>query len=124
MTLTTTTHRKRRLIPLAVASFTVAGALAAIGGAGGEADALPVAVALGPSGADAPTGNLPGWRQIFRDDFTTNVPRGSFPAAVSDKWGAYPSPWRDTSGHGVYSPKDVVSIADGVLIFGATLIAR
>ena len=61
MTLTTTTPRKRRLIPLAVASLTVA-AMAAIGGAGGEADALPVAVALGPSGADAPAGNPPGWR--------------------------------------------------------------
>jgi Bacterial Ig domain/Glycosyl hydrolases family 16 len=63
----------------------------------------------------APAGNLTGWRQIFVDDFSTNVALGNFPAAVSTKWGAYPSPWKDTSGHGTYSPAKTVSISGGVL---------
>ena len=52
----------------------------------------------GASGEAMPVGDLPGWRQVFTDDFTTDVPLGSFPAAVASKWGAYPSPWKDTSG--------------------------
>jgi hypothetical protein len=62
-----------------------------------------------------PSGNLNGWRQIFSDDFPTDVPMGSFPAAVSTKWGAYPSPWKDTSNYGTYTPGKVVSISNGVL---------
>jgi beta-glucanase (GH16 family) len=77
--------------------------------------ALPSAPAVGESGVSVPIGNLPGWRQIFTDEFTTNVALGSFPDAVSGKWGAYPSPWKDTSGNGVYSPKEVVSVTNGVL---------
>ena len=30
---------------------------------------------------------------MFTDNFTENVPLGSFPAAVSGKWTAYPYPW-------------------------------
>jgi hypothetical protein len=68
-----------------------------------------------PSGAGLPVGNLPGWRQIFADDFSTPIGLGSFPAAASAKWGAYPWPWKDTSGYGRYSPKRTVSVAGGVL---------
>ncbi len=70
-----------------------------------------------PNGAAAamPVGDLPGWRQIFTDDFATAVPLGSFPATVSAKWGAYPSPWKDTSTFGIYSPTKVVSVANGIL---------
>jgi len=110
---TTTTHHKRRLIPLALASISVAAGLAA-NDPGGAAHALPGAVA-GDTATDGTELNLAGWRSIFRDDFNTNVAKGSFPDAVSGKWGAYPAPWKDTSGHGVYSPKEVVSIANGVL---------
>src|SRR4051812_8934318 len=53
-----------------------------------------------PSGEAMPVGNLDGWRQTFTDDFTTDVALGSFPSAVSGKWGAYPSPWKDTSKYG------------------------
>ncbi len=113
MTLTTTTHRQRRLIPLALASICVAAGVAA-NDAGGAVHALPGAVA-GDTATDGTDLSLAGWRSIFRDDFNTNVATGSFPDAVSAKWGAYPAPWKDTSGHGVYSPKEVVSIANGVL---------
>jgi len=68
-----------------------------------------------PSGEAMPIGDLDGWRQVFTDDFATDVPLGDFPAAVADKWGAYPSPTKDTFRHGTYSPGSVVSVGDGVL---------
>jgi Glycosyl hydrolases family 16 len=62
-----------------------------------------------------PVGDLPGWKEIFTDDFTTKVPLGSFPSALSSKWGAYPYPWKDTTHNGTYWPQKVVSIHDGVM---------
>ncbi|OGO54941.1 MAG: hypothetical protein A2V85_11190 [Chloroflexi bacterium RBG_16_72_14] len=61
-----------------------------------------------------PTTSLPGWNLVFTDDFTTNVALGSFPSAVSTKWSAYPSPWKDTSRNGTYSP-EIVSFQNGVM---------
>ena len=78
------------------------------------ATAGALSTATAPSGENMPVGDLPGWKQIFTDDFTTNVPLGSFPAAVSSKWGAYLSPWKDTSGNGTYSP-GVVSVSGGLI---------
>jgi len=63
----------------------------------------------------APTGDLPLWHQVFVDDFTQSVPIGSFPGAVSTRWGAYPNPWRDTSGYGLHYPGRVISFANGVM---------
>jgi hypothetical protein len=77
-----------------------------------RSDAAP---ALADDATTMPRGDLPGWQQTFTDDFTRDVPLGDFPAAVADRWGAYPSPWRDSTRHGVYSPADVVSVRDGVL---------
>ena len=68
-----------------------------------------------PSGETMPVGDIPGWRQIFADDFLTDVPVGNFPSAVSAKWDAYPDGWKDTSKHGTYFPSKVVSIQNGVL---------
>lgn len=68
-----------------------------------------------PSGETMPVGDRDGWRQVFVDDFTTDVGLGSFPAAVSAKWSVYASPAKDTFGHGTYNPGKVVSIANGVL---------
>jgi beta-glucanase (GH16 family) len=62
-----------------------------------------------------PVGDLAGWKQIFTDDFTKPVPLGSFPAAVSSKWSAYPSGSRDSSGRGRYSPDKVLSVSGGML---------
>ena len=66
-----------------------------------------------PSGETMPVGDLPGWHQVFTDNFATSVPLGSFPAAVSSKWDVYTGP--DTSGSGTYSPTKVISIGDGVM---------
>jgi Glycosyl hydrolases family 16 len=67
-----------------------------------------------PSGSAMPRGDLPGWKQVFTDDFTTNVPLGSFPGAVSSDWGGYDQA-RDTSRKGWYSPNQVVSIQNGMM---------
>ncbi|MEO5898715.1 MAG: Ig-like domain-containing protein, partial [Ilumatobacteraceae bacterium] len=71
--------------------------------------------AAAPSGEPMPVGNLPGWRQIFTDDFTTAVPLGRFPDDVATKWGAYSTGWPDTTGYGTQSPLKVDSIANGML---------
>lgn len=87
--------------------------------------------AVSPSGR-MPRGNIPGWRQVFADDFTTDVPLGGFsgcqpastlqasqcsglPSQVAAKWFAYPDGWPDTSRHGNYYPSKVLSIHNGVL---------
>ncbi len=79
----------------------------------------PPAGGLDPSGVPVPIGDLPGWRQIFTDNFPTDVALGSFPAAVSSKWWAYPEGypggWKDSPGKGWYSPQRTVSISNGTL---------
>lgn len=62
----------------------------------------------------APVGDLDNYRQVFVEDFTTDVPLGSFPAAVSSKWAAYLDGWPDSTGHGRYMPSKTVSVANGV----------
>lgn len=69
----------------------------------------------GPSGQAMPVGDIPGWHQVFADDFTTNVPLGGFPSQVADKWSAYPDGWQDSYKNGVYYPSKVVSIRNGVM---------
>lgn len=72
--------------------------------------------AADPSGQAMPTGDIPGWHQVFADDFSQTVPLGSFPAAVAAKWGnSYPDGWQDTSKNGTYMPSQVVSISNGVM---------
>ncbi|MCW3050531.1 MAG: glycoside hydrolase [Solirubrobacterales bacterium] len=68
-----------------------------------------------PSGEAMPVGDIPGWHQVFADNLATDVPLGSFPSAVSSKWGDYPDGWHDTSGHGTYMPSKVVSVQNGVM---------
>ncbi|MAQ14743.1 MAG: glycoside hydrolase [Sandaracinus sp.] len=71
------------------------------------------------SGEAAPVGDLPGWRQVFVDDFEEEIALGSFPADDEDQWGAYGYPnetgWTDTSDNGQYSPTRGLSVHDGVL---------
>jgi hypothetical protein len=76
---------------------------------------LAFASHAGPSGKNMPVGDLPGWKQVFTDDFTQNVALGSFPAAVSSKWTAYPDGWTDNSGFVYYMPSKTISILNGYL---------
>lgn len=63
-----------------------------------------------------PRGNLPGWRQVFADDFKQTVPLGDFPAAAAATWGnSYADGLKDTSKNGTYEPTKVVSIGHGVM---------
>lgn len=111
--LSTRPYRSRSVIGSA---FVVAAALIATTAAATHATSSVASVASAdPSGQPMPVGDLNGWRQVFTDDFSTNVPLGSFPSAVSSTWGAYPAPWKDSSGNGTYSPGSVVSVANGVL---------
>lgn len=69
-----------------------------------------------PSGEPMPVGDLPGWKQIFRENFKKPVQVGGFPGEVyGDKWRVYPDGWNDTSGNGTYFPSKVVSVANGML---------
>ena len=69
-----------------------------------------------PSAQPMPTGDIPGWHQVFAENFNQNVPLGSFPAAVASTWGnSYRDGLKDTSGNGTYMPSKVVSIANGVM---------
>lgn len=88
-----------------------------------------------PSGEAMPVGDLPGWQQIFTDDFPTPVSLGNFPSNSwsntdprrstypGTKWSAYPYPWRDTKGQnqsdptigGWYNPEKTVSINNGMM---------
>lgn len=73
------------------------------------------AIPPSPSGQPMPVGDLPGWTQIFTEDFRQDIPLGAFPETVSAKWWAYPYPWPDTSHNGRYDPHRTLSAKDGIL---------
>lgn len=80
----------------------------------------PTPTSGGPSGEAMPVGDLPGWKQIFTEDFRTDVPVGSFPGTAYDaKWDVYLDGWPDTAGkngrNSGYNPSKVVSVKNGVL---------
>lgn len=75
-----------------------------------------------PSGRAVPLGDLPGWKQVFADDFTGGtVPLGGFPGTFSAAWSAnYFDGTPDTAGQknggkSGYYPSKVLSIHNGVL---------
>ncbi len=60
-------------------------------------------------------GNLPGWTQVFADDFSTPVALGGFTSSsYAKRWFAY-SGYKDTSGRGWYAPDKVISVSHGNL---------
>lgn len=66
-----------------------------------------------PAGSSMPTGDLPGWRMVFNDDFGTDAAEGQFLSRYP-RWSAYPSGWKDSSKFGTYDPK-IISVRDGML---------
>jgi hypothetical protein len=69
-----------------------------------------------PSKQALPLGDLPGWHQIFTDDFTTAVAVGNFPGtAYGATWTVGRDGMADTSGHGRYYASKVLSVANGLL---------
>lgn len=76
--------------------------------------------AASPSGQSMPIGDLPGWHQIFREDFNTNVGYGGFPGtAYKGKFTVYPDGTPDTAGKrggpSRYWPSKVITVKDGLL---------
>ena len=150
-----TTTRSRRLVspPLSLAigillavvlaiSLTTSGPKAAGASSGARIDPLtrigqrgpatghPIS-GTDPSGVPVPTGNLPGWKQVFRYDFQQKVPLGGFsgctagptilrsncsglPQSVRSNLWAYPDGWPDGN-TGKYLPSRVLSIHNGML---------
>jgi Glycosyl hydrolases family 16 len=94
-------------------------------------DPAETAAARSPSGVKPPAGDLPGWRQVFVDDFTEDVESwgdcGSYedhtcpdlPEPYRSKWWAYPSSYQDTreklEGEGGYYQPSDLSMSDGML---------
>jgi len=75
------------------------------------AGASPAAAAT----TSLPVGNLPGWKQIMAEDFTTSVALGSFPtSSYARRFFAYTG-GTDTFGHGRYDAKRVNSVSGGAL---------
>lgn len=67
------------------------------------------------SGEPMPTGDEPGWRLVFADDFRYDAEQGTFPGAgYVDCWDVYDG-FEDTSGNGRYAEPRIVSVADGLL---------
>ena len=93
-------------------------------------DAELVASSTSPSGAAMPVGDLPGWRQVFAEDFTVAAPTGSWGASCAQdpdkivytgaggtKWRTYADCYRDTEEKRPYRSDQVLSVHDGVLDF-------
>jgi hypothetical protein len=73
-----------------------------------------------PSGVPMPVGNLPGWHQIFTEDFRTDVALGHFMHSVyKKKFHLYEDGTPDTAGQqgapSRYYPSKVLSVRNGVL---------
>ncbi len=73
-----------------------------------------------PAGTAMPVGDLPGWKQIFTEDFTTPVTLGNFPGtAYKNKFTVYLDGWPDTAGKqgkpSRYYPSKVITVANGIL---------
>lgn len=71
--------------------------------------------ASSPWGQSAPRGDFGPWKQVFVDDFTTDIATGTFPGTQAARYRVYPSGRADTSGDGRYAPEKVLSVADGLL---------
>jgi hypothetical protein len=73
-------------------------------------------VPASPPLGTAPRGDLPGWKQVFVDDFNASVVRGRLLAdpRYGSRWFAY-SGYADTSGRGNYEPAAVLSTSGGAL---------
>lgn len=83
-------------------------------------------VSTNPSGVAAPKGDLPGWKQIFVDDFSKPSATGSwanqcdptkivYTGSDGQKWRTYPSCYKDTYQKRPYRSDAVLSTHDNVL---------
>ncbi len=87
-----------------------------------EQPAPTPAPAPAPAAPSMPVGDLPGWQQIFAEDFSADAALGAFPGtAYKSRFTVYPDGWLDTSKQVTYMPSKTVSVANGMLdIFAHT----
>ncbi len=64
-------------------------------------------------GEAMPVGDLPHFKQVFTDDFNTDLARGSFPGGYESKWASYTG-FADTLGGGTYN-RDIIAMDNGVM---------
>lgn len=117
---TTFTATFNQLVPGTTYRFSVRAKNAA-----GLGPATSVSYAVSPSGSPMPVGNLSGWKQVFKEDFTTPVALGSWPSGYASKFKDYTedscyysatyAKWIgcDTSRNGVWNAKKTVSVGGG-----------
>jgi len=69
-----------------------------------------------PSGQPMPLGDLAGWRQVFTEDFTSDLALGSWPGSYATKFDQYDYPDNppDTNGGGVWRTGKDVSVSGGM----------
>ena len=84
------------------------------------APSSPPAEPASPTASSMPSGDVPGWRQVFAEDFTSEAALGSFAATYGDRWVVYGDGWKDTAGKAEgtpsrYFPSRVLSVKNGVL---------
>jgi hypothetical protein len=82
----------------------------------GTGPAASVKVVVSPSGEAMPVGNIPGWRQVFTEDFTSTVALGSWPGPYDAKWDDYTYDHmpKDTFGGGVWNSRADLSAGGGM----------
>ena len=85
-----------------------------------DAAPSPTPTPASPSGEAMPVGNIPGWQQVFAEDFNQNATVGNFPGpAYGSKFYYYPDATPDTAGQqgspSQYFTSKVVSVSNGIL---------
>ena len=107
---------RRRTLNFALISFSAT--LLALSGTVHQARASASGVAM-------PIGDMPGWHQVFADDFTVNAALGSFGTSSArrivytgdhgGKWTTYPDGWGCYPYTHCYEPRQVLSVHNGEL---------
>jgi len=110
--LTSGRERLAALTPTSPASS--ATAAPAVPGSPRSTPTTPAAVPA-PVDTALPVGDLPGWRQVLAEDFSTPLAEGRFPGRpYRDQWLGYDG-FTNPSGTPLYDTKDVTSVHDGLL---------
>ncbi len=81
--------------------------------AAGDAPTVPP-VTPGTDSSDLPIGDLPGWHQTYRQDFSTDAAVGEVGRVYGQHMRGYDAV-PDTSGRGRYTPDRVLSVSGGAL---------
>jgi fibronectin type III domain protein/glycosyl hydrolase family 16 len=104
------------LVPGSTYHLSVSASNAAGTGSAASATVTIPAAGGSPSGTPMPVGDLAGWRQVFTEDFTSDIALGSWPGSYAPKFDQYDYPENppDTNGGGVWRTGKDVSASGGM----------